>query len=72
MGNEASPEAIEEVYEMISEAENQVYKTSKERMQRLIQLKAMEVRDLKATDKSNKGLLRRYRREKEDGHNMTT
>ena len=29
----------------------------------------MEVRDVKATDKSNRGLLRRYRRENEDGHN---
>ena len=69
MSNAASSEAIEEVYEMISEAENQVCKTSKERMQRLIELKAMEVRDVKATDKSNRGLLRRYYRENEDGHN---
>ena len=38
LNNEASPEAFEEVYEMISEAENQVYKTSKEQMQRLIEL----------------------------------
>ena len=60
MNNEASPEAVEEVYKMISEAENQVYKTSKERMQRLIELNAMEVREVKATNKSNKGLLRRY------------
>ena len=69
ISNAVSPEAIEEVYEMISEAENQVYKTSKERMQRLIELNAMEVRDVKATDKSNRGLLRRYYREHEDGHN---
>ena len=68
MGDEASPEAIEEVYEMISEAENQVYKTSKERMQRLIELNAMEIRHVEATNKSNRGLLRRYKREHEEGH----
>ena len=68
LGNEASPDAIEEVYEMISEAENQVYKTSKERMQRLIELNAMEIRHVEATNKSNRGLLRRYKREHEEGH----
>ena len=65
---ESTEEAIEEVFEMISEAENQVYKTSNLRMQRLTELNAMKVRDVKATNKSNAGLLRRYKREHEEGH----
>ena len=52
---------------MISEAENQVFKTSKERMKRLVALNAMEVRDVKASNKSNAGLLRRYKREHKEG-----
>ena len=47
----ATPEAIEEVKEMISEVEDKVCKTSKDRMQRLIELKAMELRNkLKAVN----------------------
>ena len=38
-------------------------------MQRLIKLNAMEVCEVKATNKSGRGLLRRYYRENEDGHN---
>merc|ERR1719204_794908 len=58
---EATPEAIEEVKEMISEVEGKVCKTSKERMQRLIELKAMELRQVKGATESDMGLLRRYK-----------
>ena len=54
---------VAEVFEMISEAENKVCKTSKQRVTRLIELDAMKVRQVKASNRSNEGLLRRYRRE---------
>ena len=52
---------------MISEVEDKVCKTSKERMQRLIELKAMELRQVKGATKSDMGLLRRYKKTHEHG-----
>ena len=59
------------VFEMISEAENKVCKTSKQRVERLLELNAMEVRHVKASNRSNEGLLRRYRREHQGSDHRT-
>ena len=59
-----------EVANMISEVEDQVYTTAKDRLERLSDVAefcAMEVREVKASNKSNAGLMRRYKREHKDG-----
>ena len=66
-GENPQTSPVHEVEEMISEVEDKVYKTARDRLERLTELRAMEVRDVKASNKSNAGLLRRYKREhKED------
>ena len=52
---------------MISDVEDQVYKNAKARLGRLSELCAMEVRAVKASNKSNAGLIRRYKREHKEG-----
>ena len=60
---ESVEDPVAAVFEMISEAERKVCKTSKQRVERFLELNAMEVRHVKASNRSNEGLLRRYRRE---------
>ena len=56
-------EGEELILDMISELEDKIYTTSKDRAIRLKhQLKELEVRKLEATDKSTRGLMRRYKR----------
>ena len=59
-----------EVANMISEVEDQVYTTARDRLERLsdvAEFSAMEVREVKASNKSNAGLMRRYKREHKEG-----
>ena len=56
-------ETDDQILNMISELEDTFYKTSKERIKRLYELKELEVRELfEGTNKSTRGLLRRYRK----------